>query len=140
MDNFGRGPTITCAAPFYDENGKIAGVVAVDLQILSFTRDIITADDYNVQTAIVDSDGRIVAAADLPERDVFISLDDTVLGEMRHDILSGDKGSVINENSFVSFIPVPSFDWVVTLLVPNEEIQKEIEGKSQEIVASHAQI
>lgn len=107
MDNFGRGPTITCAAPFYDENGKIAGVVAMDLRISSFTRNIVTTDDYNFQTAIVDSDGRIVAAADLSESDTFLSLEDTTLGDMRHDILSGDEGSVINEDNFVSFVPVP---------------------------------
>ena len=41
MDVYGRGPTITCAAPFYDAKGEFAGVVAMDILISDLYKAVV---------------------------------------------------------------------------------------------------
>ncbi|MBQ9528677.1 MAG: SpoIIE family protein phosphatase, partial [Fretibacterium sp.] len=44
QDSYGRGPTITCAAPFYDAKGEFAGVVGMDILITDLYRAVVALD------------------------------------------------------------------------------------------------
>ena len=44
QDSYGRGLTITCAAPFYDAKGKFAGVVGMDILISDLYRAVVELD------------------------------------------------------------------------------------------------
>ena len=44
QDSYGRGLTITCAAPFYDAKGEFAGVVGMDILITDLYRAVVELD------------------------------------------------------------------------------------------------
>lgn len=75
MDQFGQGLMMSCAAPFYDEKGSLAGVVAMDIRISHMTGSIISMDsDEDIYAFLLDQQGNVIAS---PKMDMEQTLQGT---------------------------------------------------------------
>ena len=63
LDGYGRGETISCAAPFYDAADDFAGVVSMDVLISDINDSVIAMDHVNGAYAfLLDTNGKVIAA------------------------------------------------------------------------------
>ena len=70
-DSYGRGLTISCVSPFFDENGKFAGAVAMDILVTDLHRAIIDIDlGEGAYAFLVDKNADIIASP-------YVELDQT---------------------------------------------------------------
>lgn len=132
QDRYGRGLTITCVAPFFDEKNIFAGCVAMDILVKDMNDALISDGIQEPDKAILlDIDGKIIASKDLDEtaeEDISI-FDDTaysILASVSSDILSDKDGLIIAENEedqyYISHALVPYTNWRLCIISPVSEI------------------
>lgn len=133
-DAFGRGLTITCAAPFYDAENKFAGVVAMDILISDFYRAIVDVQLGDEAYAfLVDGEGkRIDKQTD--EIDVLhnnINISENVVDA----ILSGKTGVTRADSGiYYAYTPIESAGWMFCLRVPQDVILAPVRDISRNII------
>ena len=120
-DSFGRGLTISCAAPFYDASGKAAGVVAMDILIADLYDRVVELDlGENAYAFLVDSKGNAIA----PEAAISSIQDDPDMDQtVRSEILNRRTGvEMAQTGTYYAFTPITSVDWMLCIHVPQELI------------------
>lgn len=123
QDSYGRGLTLTCAAPFYNKNDEICGVVAMDILVTDLQKNIIDMDlGDGIYAFIVNGMGDIVASpyVDLKQKDFEnIKYKDSIYHEISNDILSGKEGIAhLKGNIYCAYAPTSIANWTLCIYVP----------------------
>lgn len=133
QDYFGRGLTLTCSTPFYNEKGELAGVVALDILVKDIQDNIIAIDAGEGSSVFaVDHNGDIVASTDVvigaSEFDNIRTIDDKEMNQIADDILSGTTGiRAINDNYYV-YTFINNIRWSLCVKIPQSIINASVRG------------
>lgn len=131
-DTYGRGLTISCAAPFYDEDKCFAGVVCMDILITDLNKTIIDIDlGKNSYAMLIDKNGRIIASPQMTSEQTEFDniLRDLSLPayEAKDKLLSGNTGVTLTSSDiYYAYTPVASADWTLAIHVPASDITEPI--------------
>ncbi len=131
-DTYGRGLTISCAAPFYDQDKRFAGVVCMDILITDLNKTIIDIDlGKNSYAMLVDKNGRIIASPQMTSEQTEFEniLKETSLPayEAKDKLLSGNTGVILTSSDiYYAYTPVASADWTLAIHVPASDITEPV--------------
>ncbi|MCR5487604.1 MAG: SpoIIE family protein phosphatase [Lachnospiraceae bacterium] len=136
LDSFGRGLTISCAAPFYDEKDQFAGVVAMDILISDLYAAILNLDlgDEEAYAFLVDNSGNVIS----PDEEVRTIHDDPDLDQATEDkILNGQTGVSLTEKGvYYAYTPVESVSWKLCIHVPQSYVLAPAREMDEQIMES----
>lgn len=129
QDFFGRGLSLTCAAPFYN-NGKFAGVVAMDILIKDLQDEIINIDLGEGSYAfLVNEVGNIIASPFLDKN----SIEFESIGGLKSEylsvsskILSYKSGMVYTNGFYIAYEPIKIAHWVLCVRIPQSLIMQPV--------------
>ena len=142
QDAYGRGLTLTCAAPFYNDK-VFAGVIAMDILVTDLQKSIINIDlGAGAFAFLVNRNGEIVASP-------FVDLKQTEFENIKdenneyydiHDkILSGNTGiDKTSKNVYCAYSPITVADWILCVHVPETlilEPSRQIEDSIRDVIA-----
>ena len=129
-DGYGRGLTITCAAPFYNAEGKFAGVVGMDVLIGNLYNAIVDVDlGEESYTFLADKNGKIITPGGGSQMisDVTKSLADK--------IMSGKPGvSLSNSRVYYAYTPIKSTSWILCSSIPERVIIAPIRDVNKRVI------
>lgn len=147
-DSYGRGLTISCAAPFYREK-QFAGVVCMDILIEDLNRTIIDIDvGEHSYAMLIDKSGKVIASpnmsSDQTEFDDIMNDETLPAYEVRDKLMSKEKGIALTSSGiYYAYTPVTSANWTFAIHVPAsditepvEQIRKGINDKTNETATS----
>lgn len=150
-DAYGRGLTISCASPIYD-NEKFVGVVCMDILITDLNRAVIDVDmGEHSYAMLIDHSGRIIASPqispDQVEFDDILSNTTLPAYEISDELMSGKTGVALTSSSiYYAYTPVSSSQWTLAIHVPSTDITEpvsairdNIDNKTDETAASMTQ-
>ena len=122
QDHYGRGQVITCASPFYDEGGKFAGVVCMDVLISGIHRELADTDlPYNAEIFLADSSGKIITSSSASASSIYNDRD--MDKNIADSILFGKYGVTRSQNGmYYAYAPIQSTGWAVCLKASESEI------------------
>ena len=132
QDYFGRGLTFTCSTPFYN-NGKLVGVIAMDI-LVSDLQDTIINIDYDSSSTddyafIVGSNGDILATPYIDKNSkVFENIHDSKnqYYSISDKLLSETAGVEYINNSFCAHDKIDIVDWYLCMYIPETLVLKEV--------------
>ena len=126
LDGYGRGETISCAAPFYDASDNFAGVVSMDVLISDINDSVIAMDHVNGAYAfLLDTNGKVIAAPGDFRNTVgnnIITDDNARLHGIADQILSGESGIAATDQAYYAYAPVDGIDWILGVYFPTSVI------------------
>ena len=134
LDGFGRGLTITCAAPIYDAQDEFTGVIGVDILIKDVYESIVSMDlGEDAYAMLVDSSGNVIAP-DGSEHTVQESgLNEAEIAS----VLGGGHFLFLSENDvYYAYTPVESVGWTLLVYVPKALVLKPVQAMNRGIVSS----
>ena len=130
QDFFGRGLTLTCAAPFYN-NGKFAGVVAMDILIKDLQDEIINIDLGEGSYAfLVNEVGNIIASPFLDKNTTEFENIGGLKSEylsVSSKILSYKSGMLFTNGFYIAYEPIKLAHWVLCIHIPQSLIMQPVE-------------
>ena len=148
-DAFGRGITITCAAPVLDSSGEVRACVAVDILLDDIYTSMVMEDITAPTLAIlIDEDGSVLAK----NADTYFtedSDDDSTKEYLKADwknLFKNDSGLVsigADENAaYAAYSKMDLTDWVMCVispmsivLEPTSKIREKIEANTEAVTA-----
>lgn len=137
LDSYGRGLTISCAAPFYDQNGEFAGAVGMDILITNLYKAIVDIDlGKDAYAFLVDGAGKLI----LPEEhkdaaDTYIAQDKDIGPEIAHDILAGKTDvSLSDSRIYFAYTPIFSTGWKFCVRIPESVILAPVRDVGRNII------
>ena len=126
LDGYGRGETISCAAPFYDAADNFAGVVSMDVLISDINNSVITMDYVNGAYAfLLDTNGKVIAAPEAFRDTVgnnIVTDDNARLHGIADQILSGESGIAATDQAYYAYAPIEGIDWILGVYFPTSVI------------------
>ncbi len=131
-DAYGRGLTISCAAPFYDAGNRFAGVICMDILITDLNRSIINIDiGAHSYAMLIDKSGRVIASPQMTSEQTEFDdiLKDTSLPayEAKDELMSGNTGVTLTSSGiYYAYTPVTSADWTLAIHVPASDITEPV--------------
>ena len=157
QDSYGRGLTITCSAPFYDDSGEFMGCVAMDILMNDLNESMVSDGVLDPKKAVlIDNNGKYIAGKNIDptsEKPGNISEGkvNPELAPVADYILSHKEGIVTSgkdsDAMYVSFGTIDSTDWRICIISPVSdvirpamEIQENIDRNTDEIVAKIVKI
>lgn len=139
-DSYGRGLTLSCAAPIRDESGKFLGAVGMDILVSDMNNEIIDikigTDSYAL---LVDSNGNIIASPkSLSESGIQnIYADETFPAQTVDKILSGSTGVVkIDSGVYYAYTPISDANWTLAVHIPESGIVATADAIQASIVSN----
>lgn len=124
QDSYGRGPTITCAAPFRDAEGEIAGVVCMDILITDLYRAIVELSlGDGAYAFLLDRTGRAIGPGD--EEDVSRALAVSSAQEASRVSLVGGV--------YYALAPVASTGWTFGVRIPEDAVLAPVRSMRRDI-------
>ena len=122
LDWFGRGLTLTCAAPFY-KDGEFAGVIALDILVDDIQKNMISVDAGPGSYAFaIDKRGNVIASANLDKANTQfnnIKYSSNELNPISEKILSGVAGIEPINDFYCVYAPISIVEWVICVMMPN---------------------
>ena len=126
LDGYGRGETISCAAPFYDAADNFAGVVSMDVLISDINDSVIAMDHVNGAYAfLLDTNGKVIAAPEAFRDTVgnnIVTDDKARLHGIADQILSGKSGIAATDQAYYAYAPIEGIDWILGVYFPTSVI------------------
>lgn len=140
-DSYGRGLMISCAAPFYDESNRFAGVVCMDILIEDLCRSVIDIDfGDGVYAFLVNGSGDIIASPEMQDaQSSFSSILDAASAarEASASIMAGETGVTLTGSGvYYAYTPVSSANWRLCIHVPESVVLAPVEAMKQNIIAA----
>jgi HAMP domain-containing protein len=127
---------VTASAPFYDQQGNLLGVAAVDIlvdRLQEIIEDIHIGN--NGYAFMLDDQGIPIAAAQSQYYKKYIKdMDKSIpeIGHIKTKMLAREKGITISsyqsEKSFIIYTPVSKVGWSIGVVVPAKEVMQPIYG------------
>ncbi|MBO6137298.1 MAG: HAMP domain-containing protein, partial [Lachnospiraceae bacterium] len=133
LDNYGRGLNITCAMPFRNEKGEIAGVVGIDILVSDLLDSIIDLESNDGSYVIlVDKEGDVIASPymDKNSEDLSNIRKDTSqpIFEVADQILDGKNGITRTAaNIYYSYSEIGLTEWTLVICIPAESISEPVQ-------------
>lgn len=129
-DGYGRGLTITCAAPFYNAEGKFAGVVGMDVLIGNLYNAIVDVDlGSESYTFLADKTGKIIT----PGGGAQMISDITT--SLAYKIMSGKPGvSLSNSRVYYAYTPIKSTGWILCSSIPERVIIAPVRDVNKRVI------
>ncbi|MDR0949479.1 MAG: SpoIIE family protein phosphatase, partial [Lachnospiraceae bacterium] len=127
LDSYGRGLTISCAAPFYQDD-TFLGVVCMDILVTDLNNSIIDVNiGDNSYAFLVNANGDVIASPEQdPNSDQYVSIvNDTSASaySVSEEIMSGNVGVTPNDDgNYYAYTPISSASWTLAIYVPAEDI------------------
>jgi sigma-B regulation protein RsbU (phosphoserine phosphatase) len=127
LDSYGRGLTISCAAPFYDGD-TFSGVVCMDILVTDINKSIIDVNiGENSYAFLVNANGDVIAS---PLQDPYSDEYPNILRDMApadlgviDQVMSGRTGvSKNNDGNYYAYTPISSASWFLAIFVQAEDI------------------
>lgn len=117
LDSFGRGLTITCMAPFYNEKDEFAGVVGMDIVIDDLYRSIVEMNlPEGAYALLVDNAGNEITP-DGGEK--LLSDDADIDNATLNNITEKQTGvSLSDKGTYFGYAPVETTDWMYCVKLP----------------------
>ena len=155
-DRYGRGLTITCVCPVYNDKGRFLGCAAMDILMNDLNNAMVSdgIEDPMVAT-MLDKDGGIIASGDIdPKSEEVINIfDDNYNGYLKsigRSILDSDSGVVQtgegDDAVYVAYAKIELTGWrlcikspVATVLKPANMIRESINTNTDQVVAAVTQ-
>ena len=128
MDDYGRGLTISCSAPFYKPNGEFAGVISMDILIDDLLQSIINLQSTDGSyVMLVEQDGDIIASPFMEKDDEnfenILTDETSEMGQVADKILSGVSGiAKTDKGVYYSYAEIGMTDWTLVIYIPAESI------------------
>ena len=153
QDRYGRGLTITCAAPIFSPEGYFMGCVGMDI-LMKELNDSMVNDGIVIPSlaALIDRNGNYIAGRDVDELSenmgsIFDTGRNEALRQAGREILARRKGVVSvgegEEADYISFATIDSTDWTLCILTPVSSviepavaIRKGIDENTRTVVAT----
>lgn len=153
QDQYGRGLTITCVAPFRDSSGQFAGCVAMDILMKDLNESMVNDGivDPSVAT-LIDDEGNIIASKDVDSTssDVFNIFDpdrEGPLGIAGEEILKNKDGITSTGEGrdavYIAYATIDSTGWILCIsnpvsavIEPAVMIQESIQENTGKVVTS----
>ncbi len=142
QDNYGRGLSITCAAPFYGMDGELDGVAGIDVSLtnLSDISNISRLGD-SAQVYLMNDDGLLITEDESTgAARVWINLLDSLNPELlglAQKMNSGWEGverlELDGEDVFVAYAPLETLGWSLAVVMPAEDVMAPIQMSEQRI-------
>ncbi len=112
-DSFGRGLTISCASPFYDEKNKFAGVVCMDILIADLHSAIVEEvnlpeDSY---AFLIDTKGKIIEPLEIDRASERTINDETQSEELANEIMSGETKISRYNGIYYAYTRIETTGW-----------------------------
>ncbi|MCR5830508.1 MAG: SpoIIE family protein phosphatase [Lachnospiraceae bacterium] len=153
QDDYGRGLTITCFAPFRDPSGNFFGCVAMDILMKELNSSMVNDGIIDPSYAtLIDNQGNYIAGknVDVLSDDmgnIFDEGKDAILCDVGHQILERKNGVVSqgegDDALYVAFATIDSTDWtlcilspVYTVIKPALTIRENIDNNTKNVVDS----
>ncbi|MBQ7220290.1 MAG: SpoIIE family protein phosphatase [Synergistaceae bacterium] len=136
-DSFGRGLTITCAAPFNDAEGKFAGVVAMDILISDLYREIVSLElGLDSYAFLVDGEGKIISPSDIGTGKAQSIHDEKDISPfVASEILAGKTGvSLANGLIYYAYTPIKSTGWKFCVRIPESVILAPVRDVNRNVI------
>lgn len=137
LDGYGRGETISCAAPFYDAADNFAGVVSMDVLISDINDSVIAMDHVNGAYAfLLDTNGKVIAAPGDFRNTVgnnIVTDDNARLHGIADQILSGESGIAATDQAYYAYAPVDGIDWILGVYFPTSVITEKTDDITEVI-------
>ncbi|MBQ6442803.1 MAG: SpoIIE family protein phosphatase [Lachnospiraceae bacterium] len=125
LDSFGRGLTITCMAPFYDENNTFAGVVGMDIVIADLYKAVVEMNlPEGSYAMLVDNAGNEISV-DGTEKALAedAGMDQATLDK----IMSKETGvSLTGQGVYYGYSPVETTDWMYCIELPEAVVMQPV--------------
>jgi len=145
QDNYGRGLSITCAVPFYGQDGALHGVAGIDVRLsnLSDISSISRLGD-SAQVYLMNHDGLLIAedksiAGDGAAR-VWVNLLDSLNEEQQalaQKMNAGEEGvervRLEDKEVFFAFAPMETLGWSLAIVMPVDDVMEPIRLNQQSI-------
>ena len=137
-DSYGRGLTISCVSPFFDENGKFAGAVAMDILVTDLHTAIIDIDlGEGAYAFLVDKNADIIASP-------YVELDQTEFEnikdasnpayEFSENIMSDKTGvSLTTDGVYYAYTPISGTDWKLCIHIPEALILEPVAQMNHDV-------
>ena len=137
-DSYGRGLTISCVSPFFDENGKFAGAVAMDILVTDLHTAIIDIDlGEGAYAFLVDKNADIIASP-------YVELDQTEFEnikdasnpayEISENIMSDKTGvSLTTDGVYYAYTPISGTDWKLCIHIPEALILEPVAQMNHDV-------
>lgn len=127
QDGYGRGLTISCAAPFYQDDGAIAGVVCMDILISDLNQSIINIDlGEDAYAFLIGRTGDVIASPHMEKQSKdFDNVTDPTFEaySVSKQLMSGNAGFIQGENGvYYAYTPITASDWSLVIHVPAQRI------------------
>ncbi|MBO6107795.1 MAG: SpoIIE family protein phosphatase [Eubacterium sp.] len=134
LDSFGRGLTITCAAPFYDASDKYAGVVCIDILITDVYSSIVSMDiGQGGYAMLVDSTGNVISPEGEEKSVSQIGLN----AEEIEKVESGSDAVFLSEQGdYIASAGVDSVGWTLLVKAPEKLIREPVDDMNSGILVS----
>ncbi len=123
-DVYGRGLTITCAAPFYNGD-EFMGVVSMDILVGDLNRMVIDVDfSVGSYAFLVDRTGAVIASPDEWGDAGFLNIYDTnsPISRVADTIMNGASDVLSVEDTYYGVTPINSASWHLVVSVPEGDI------------------
>ena len=137
-DSYDRGLTISCVSPFFDENGKFAGAVAMDILVTDLHTAIIDIDlGEGAYAFLVDKNADIIASP-------YVELDQTEFEnikdasnsayEISDNIMSGKTDvSLTTDGVYYAYTPISGTDWKLCIHIPEALILEPVAQMNHDV-------
>lgn len=134
QDSYGRGLTITCAAPVYDDQDRFRGCIGIDILMRDINSSMV--NDHIVDptyATLIDNEGYIIASKDVDEKSsgtstIFDEAIDTPLKYVSDQILSDSDGITRygegDDAIYISYSKIPLTDWTLCITSPVSNVIK----------------
>ena len=137
-DIYGRGLTITCAAPVYDDNNKFIGAMGMDILISDLYRSIVEidlGDDKASYAFLVDNKGNIIDNENASDKTNSLSSEKGINSEVVNRILSGQTDvSLTDDRIYYAYTPIESNGWKFCVRMPESVILAPVRSVQRNII------
>ena len=137
QDALGRGMVITCAAPFYDEKGKLAGVVGMDIKITDLHRSIVELDlGEGAHAFLMDRGGNLLDSMGGVETNIRNLYYDQDIGfQVASQILKDKTGVILSrEGTYYAYTPILTTGWKLCIRVPDTTVLAPVRSMNRNII------
>ena len=138
QDAYGRGLTISCAAPFF-KGEEFMGVVCMDILVTDLHREIINLElGEGAYAFLVDRQGNVIASPDMqPDQTEFenICTPGHPASKAFVFIMSGSSGVTLTDGGiYYAYTPISSTSWKLCVHIPESVILAPVDMMNQNIL------
>ncbi len=138
-DVFGRGLTITCAAPFYDAEGTFAGVVAMDILISDLYNAVLQLDiEGGAYAFLADRQGNLIGPSGISDTRTIRNLyynETQDIGDIAGRILLGKTGvSLSPKGTYYAYTLIDITKWKYCICIPEAQILAPVRSVRRNII------